>query len=402
MKLKRLFYVLCYGSLGLGVLARVYNFWGYEKRIFDEVYFPTFAASMLKRVLAFDAHPPLGKMLMAVGIGIFGDNSLGWRIIPFLFGLGLLLVFFRFWRVYFPQDKPKIGAWLLTSLVALEGMFILYSRVGLMDDILLFFIMSSFLAAVGAKNISGVLLTAVLLGLAVSIKWYAVLVVVPIFYVMWRRKMLGHFVFSLPWTILTYLGVGILGELIGRAEHPWSALIQWHSQVWDYETTLTATHPWSSVWYGWPLQERPLLMVYDTLADGRLIVMTTLSNPLLWWSATLAVLFSLAYLFREKFWRRQKIVDHPLVPLLIGYLVFFFFWFPIHRILFIYHYLPAYAFSLIILTYWLWQGWEKHPRLVIGFLLLVILLTLYFLPLNIGLPVNQSGLNGRIWFSSWL
>src|SRR5262245_53901289 len=31
-------------------------------------------------------HPPLGKMIMAVGIAVFGDRQLGWRFMSTVFG----------------------------------------------------------------------------------------------------------------------------------------------------------------------------------------------------------------------------------------------------------------------------------------------------------------------------
>jgi hypothetical protein len=43
-------------------------------------------------------HPPLGKEILALGIALFGDRPLGWRIMPALFGtLGLFAAMRAMW-----------------------------------------------------------------------------------------------------------------------------------------------------------------------------------------------------------------------------------------------------------------------------------------------------------------
>jgi dolichyl-phosphate-mannose-protein mannosyltransferase len=39
-------------------------------------------------------HPPLAKWLIAIGIFLFGDNAVGWRIIPILFGTASIFIFY--------------------------------------------------------------------------------------------------------------------------------------------------------------------------------------------------------------------------------------------------------------------------------------------------------------------
>src|SRR5690349_4360886 len=58
--------------------------------VFDEVYFPKMAWQYLTGEAFFDIHPPLGKLMIAVGESIFGNTTLGWRIVSLLFGLGIL------------------------------------------------------------------------------------------------------------------------------------------------------------------------------------------------------------------------------------------------------------------------------------------------------------------------
>ena len=57
------------------------------KPVFDEVHYVPAARAML----ALDhpantEHPPLAKELIAVGMGMFGDDPIGWRAMPVLAG----------------------------------------------------------------------------------------------------------------------------------------------------------------------------------------------------------------------------------------------------------------------------------------------------------------------------
>ena len=54
---------------------------------FDEEPFVKNAHSYALSIADNNDHPPFGKMLIAVGMLIFGYNSLGWRFVPLLFGL---------------------------------------------------------------------------------------------------------------------------------------------------------------------------------------------------------------------------------------------------------------------------------------------------------------------------
>src|SRR6187551_3436669 len=69
------------------------------KPFFDEVhYLPAARAILALSHPANPEHPPLGKELLALGIALFGDRPLGWRIMPVLFGtLGLFAAMRAMW-----------------------------------------------------------------------------------------------------------------------------------------------------------------------------------------------------------------------------------------------------------------------------------------------------------------
>ena len=55
--------------------------------VFDEQFYVTDARNILQGVGSVRAeHPPLGKLFIALGIFLFGDNPFGWRFFSVLFG----------------------------------------------------------------------------------------------------------------------------------------------------------------------------------------------------------------------------------------------------------------------------------------------------------------------------
>lgn len=381
-----------------GVLARAYRLGYPDKPVFDEVYFPVFAKNMLHGVMTFDVHPPLGKMLIAIGIWLFGDTGFGWRVIPFVVGLLTIGLFFGLGYLYF---KNRLHALLLTCFIALEGILIVYSRTGLMDGILFFAIMLCFALAVRAKNNLQITQLAAAIGLAIAIKWLALAVVVPVAYVMWRKGYLRRFVATLPVAAIVYFFVVYTGEVIGGAANPVREVLVWHHEAWQYQTTLTATHPWSSVWWTWPLMSRPVLMWYQVVQDGKIEIITALGNPLIWWSSSLATFGSVFYLAWQWLVKHRSILDHPLMPLLVGYFAFFLPWVPVHRVLFIYHYLPAYGFALMILAYWLGLVGKRKPWIAVTFLVMALALAIFFAPLATTFPISQANLNAHLWIKDF-
>lgn len=400
-------------SVGLGVVSRVAQLNYPSKYVFDEVYFPVFAAKLLKGELSFDVHPPLGKMLITVGIWLLGDKSIGWRLVPCLFGLATIAIFVLLWRAYVRRvDQPEsesldpeglsTGSFILASIVALECFLVVYSRIGLMDGVLLFFILAGFWLACRGKGAADYIGASLFFGLAVAIKWLALGLLVPMLFIYYRSRKLGKAWPHLAWGVLVYVLIVWLGQVIGHIPHPFQSMLRWHDQALSYHVALKETHPWGSMWWSWPYMQRPLLMFYETV-NSKLSVITAIGNPWLWWSATLSVAASTVYLLiRGLLGGLRKISDHFLFPLLLGYYSFWLPWYFVDRVIFIYHYLPSYAFALLILNYWLVRLWKRSPWLVLLFLLVAFVMMLYFLPLVTGWPISKAYLDQHIWIKSWL
>jgi dolichyl-phosphate-mannose-protein mannosyltransferase len=395
--------VLTVVTVLVGLWARVWKLGFPGQRIWDEIYFPVMARKLLDGVYQFDLHPPLGKFIIAVGIVLFGDAPIGWRLMPLLFGaamipLGAALGWYLF--------RERVAALLLAAFIAGETFLIAYSRVGIMDGILLFFTLATLLAALLAERRGQVLWVAVLLGLAISVKWAVFMVAVPVGYVLWRKGLFRPFLASLWVSAIVYIAVVYVGALVAVTTNPWEAwqwTWDWHIRAFE-KVTAAIPNPWGSPWWSWPLMLRTIrLSSLFATAEGDLQVIAAIGNPVLWYSSTLAVVAGLVEAAR-RFVARKPIADDPLVPILLGYVFLLLPWIPGTRIPYIYNYLPSYAFALMALVYWLWRIWGRRPWgpwVVVAFTALALASTLFFVPLAAGLPISAESMQQRIWLDSW-
>ena len=113
-------------------------------------------------------HPPLGKLFIAAGMLLFGDNPTGWRAASLIFGLQTLVIAAALARALFADRR---AGWFAAAFFAGDGFFLAYSRTALLDGGLTCLVLWSLLAAVTARTWRGVLACAVLVGLAASVKW---------------------------------------------------------------------------------------------------------------------------------------------------------------------------------------------------------------------------------------
>jgi dolichyl-phosphate-mannose-protein mannosyltransferase len=389
-------------TLVLGVWARLYNLGYPPRRIWDEIYFPVMARKFLEGVYQFDLHPPLGKFIMALSIAVLGDTPLGWRLMPALFGLAMLPLGAILGWYYF---RERVGALLLAAFIAGETMLVAYSRTGIMDGILVLFMLATLLAAVLAKRRGQVLWVAVLLGLSISIKWAVFMVVVPVGYILWRKGLFRPFVAGLWVSAIIYVAVVYVGALVAVTADPWQAW-QW---TWNWHVaaaekiTAAIPNPWGSKWWHWPLMLRPIRFFFEANEEGQLRVISAIGNPVLWYASTLAVVAGLVEVARRLV-VRKPVADDPLVPILLGYVFLLLPWVPGTRIPYIYNYLPGYAFALMALVYWLCRLWRHQrwgPWAVVAFTALVVASAVFFIPMATGLPMSTEFLQQHIWRDSW-
>jgi len=87
------------------------------------------------------AHPPLGKMLMAVGEWLFGLTPFGWRFSVALFGSLAILLLARIVR---RMTRSTLLGCLAGLLMALDGLELVLSRTAILDIFVMFFVLAAF------------------------------------------------------------------------------------------------------------------------------------------------------------------------------------------------------------------------------------------------------------------
>jgi dolichyl-phosphate-mannose-protein mannosyltransferase len=185
--------------------------------------------------------------------------------------------------------------------------------------------------------------------------------------------------------------------------------IELNDEMFRANQTLTATHPYSSHWYAWPFQIRPIYYWQGpTLTDNRQGNIYLLGNPMIWWGLWAALVVAILYTGRLK----RRLRPTTIAALAIAgaaYVMNFLPFMAVTRVMFLYHYLFAFCFSIIFVVM-LWNDLAnpKHDRLTgvprrlyLSILALVALSFIFFAPLTFGAPLSPDELQARMWLTSW-
>ena len=113
--------------------------------------------------------------------------------------------------------------------------------------------------------------------------------------------------------------------------------------MFSYHSNIKAEHPYSSRWYQWILDIRPILYYLDYLPGGRRISIAAFVNPMICWGG----LLSLPVLCYTAAVRR----DRTAAFILVGYASGIVPWMFISRLTFAYHYFASAVFLIPALCY---------------------------------------------------
>lgn len=383
---------------------------------FDEIYHARTAWEHLNGVYPYEiTHPPLGKIILSWGIALFGMTPFGWRFSGTFFGVLMLPLMYVFLKKLFGgRTVPAAG----TLVFAADFMHFVQTRIATIDTYAVFFILLMYLLMYlffTEQRLRYLALSGLFFGLGAASKWtclYAGAGLALIWAWYWvKNARLGPkaflkncgfclvFFVLLPCCIyyLAYLPYGrACGYRLFSADYL-KMVLDNQSYMFHYHSGVVATHPYSSRWYQWLLDIRPILYYLQYLPDGMRSSFGAFVNPALCWGGFIA-LFVLLYLVIA---RR----DETAAFILMGYLAQLVPWMFVSRLTFEYHYFPCTVFLVLAMGYVFsifCRNGRYGRRYVWGFALGSLALFALFYPALSGAPVNNA-LATRLlgWLPSW-
>lgn len=406
---------------------------------FDEIYHARTAYENIKNVYPYEiTHPPLGKLIISVGIRIFGMDPFGWRFMGTLFGV--LMLFFLYFLL-----KNLFGSTTIAScgtvLFAFDFMHYVQTRIATIDTYGVFFILAMtyflylFLTAdpddpgiPRRKRIVPLFLAGLMFGIGAASKWIVIYAgggVAAVWAIYWIRRglelcragrtrdFLKAFFANAALCLLFFILIpaaiyyvsywpygtssGLSGIRMPFTGKYFDIVVGNQKYMYNYHSTLVATHPYSARWYQWIVDARPILYYLGHPTGTTVSAFGAFTNPLLTWGG-LICMFYMAYLaFRKR--------DGRALFILVGYLSQLLPWMDISRLTFEYHYFPSMVFLTLAVCHFFSvirrsdPHWKRSAYLFTGLSLFLFVL---FYPALSGVAVpNWYGATFLKWLPSW-
>ena len=374
---------------------------------FDEIYHGRTGYEQLHRLPVYETtHPPLGKDFIMLGIALFGMTAFGWRFAGTLFGVLLVPLAWCFVRRL--TRRPWAAA-MAGVLLALDFMRFSQSRLATIDIYGTFFILLGayfmlwYCQQVLTEGVNGAVLPMFLGGLAFGLgcasKWTGIyagaglaVLYLGVLYARWRQgkpgfaqefrtAFLGGVVFYVVMPLCIYIASYLP---YWWRDHSFGLADWWRCQVsmYNYHSTLEATHPFESRWYTWLLGLRPVWYYRNGyLPAGLKASIAGMAGPVIWLGGLAALLW---LLWRQVSGRGTRagagvliLYGTQLIP-----------WMLVTRCTFLYHYFPSSMFCLAALSLVLATAKDQRRARRLGAALCAaaLMLFVWYYPALSGLP----------------
>ncbi len=189
--------------------------------------------------------------------------------------------------------------------------------------------------------------------------------------------------------------------------HNFGDLVGLQSQMFGYHDHLTATHPYGSKWWQWPILQRPISYYYHDFRPAAsaqdptaccVAEILALPNPLNWWSGLISVPVIAVLAFREK--------NKGYLLLVVAYLLQWLPWAASPRVSFEYHFFPNLAIICLANAVCLQRVWKLGDRFtttwswprytVVGYCAAIVLVFAFFFPILAGTHVPWNTWDARM------
>lgn len=393
---------------------------------FDEVFHARTAYEFLHGMTPFEStHPPLGKVIMSIGIAILGAVPFGWRCMGALFGVLNILLMYQFGRKIF---KKTIYATICAILMMFDFMNFTQSRIGLIDVYAVFFILLMYYYMYDyfvekeynlgfKKSMKKLFLCGLFFGLGVASKWIvlfgagglAVLFLWTKYNEYREYRRLSYIwrtiILCIVFFIIIPACIYILSYIpfISAPGNNFGSIFQNQVRMLTYHESAVRSHVFQSAWFEWPLITRPIWYYKGIdVAPNMISSIVAMGNPAIWWTGIVTFFTALYISIKEK---------HRYMAVVFVAAAFqYFIWALIPRTIFIYHFystVPFIIFTIVYVMKYLIELYnDKRKRVMItiagGYLFIVVALFIWFYPVISGLEVNKMWIDSVKWFHDWV
>ncbi|WP_135548926.1 glycosyltransferase family 39 protein [Paenibacillus cymbidii] len=420
---------------------------------FDEIYHARTAFEHLNNMKPYEnTHPPLGKLLIAVGIWLFGMDPFGWRIVGTVFGIAMIPVIYAFGRRLFGKTEYAfIAAFLLTF----DFMHFAQTRISTIDVYGVFFIMvmyyymlrfyqTSFYDVPLKQALKPLALSGLFFGIGAASKWIVIyggaglaLIFFLALYERYReydgakrflarggkhktkesqtavddsRSIVETFpklaLKTIAWCVpffiviplLIYSAAFIPYQTVPGEKKGIGQLIQYQKDMYDYHSKLVATHSFGSPWYDWPGMIKPLWFYggQSTVPAGMTSTIVTMGNPAIWWLSFLAIPLAIIMAMRLK--------HKGMLVVLVAFFSQYVPWMLVTRLTFIYHFFAMVPFLVLSIVFLMKVFVDRKPsrkKWVYAYMALVFVLFVLFYPALSGMTVSKDYVDWLHWEPGW-
>ncbi len=410
----------------------------YNGMYFDEIYHARTAYELLNgyrsdRILEW-SHPHLGKLIIALGIKLFGMTPFGWRFSGALFGVLMLPVMYLLVKLLTKKTPLAAAA---MGLLALDSMHFTQTRIATIDTYPVFFIMLMYLFMFMYfkmnmhtdklyKTFIPLGLSGLMFAFACASKWtgiYAGAGLAVIFFISVYRRFKEYLanretnpeavrgfwrklILTLAFCVAFFIAVPLLVYYFSYYWHfrtsgglSLDKVWQLQQQMYGYHTNLVDTHFFRSPWYEWPLIVKPMWYYSSDiqyLGYGTVSSISAMGNPAVWWTGLAALIVCILLLAFDRKW------DDTLMLTVIGFMSQFLPWVLVPRSTYIYHYFASVIFIIICIALVLGKvsRLNRQAARYAGITLLILAAGLFamFYPLESGLPCAYSYALNLRWF----
>jgi len=405
---------------------------------FDEIYHARTALEHIEGIYPYEvSHPPLGKLIISLGIRLFGMTPFGWRCMGALFGAAMLPALYMLLKRMFGGTAVPTAA---TAIFAFDFMHYVQTRIATIDTygvfftILMYLFMYIYLQAdrddvllPRKKWLVPLALSGLCFGLGAASKWTCLYAGAGLG-VLWlvdraergvslhragqMRRYWRETAENIAWCILFFVIVpaivyycsyypygraqGMSGISMYFSRDYFDTVMNNQKFMFTYHSGVTSEHPYASRWWQWLLDIRPILYYLDYGADTKSSFGAFVS-PLLCWGG-LAAMIAMFFQWLGKGDKTARFI-------FLGYLAQLVPWIFIGRVTFFYHYFPCTVFLALAMGHMLNTFRCKTPdwrRTVISVTAVALVLFVVFYPALSGVDATRAYFTNFLkWLPRW-